>query len=106
MVRAYDDNGNVVDLVKWEKQIRAEERQAIFDELYSKIMNETEEDIIEWCQDNIIDDVDDYIEKGGKDTNVTTCTYCILDGTDACNRGAGRAVDDEICERFMKGDTE
>lgn len=24
MVRAYDDNGNVVDLVEWEKQIRAE----------------------------------------------------------------------------------
>lgn len=44
--------------------------------------------------------------KGGKDTNVTTCTDCILDGTDACSRGAGRAVDDEICENFMKGDTE
>ena len=26
MVRAYDDNGNVVDLVKWEEEIRAEER--------------------------------------------------------------------------------
>lgn len=45
-------------------------------------------------------------EKGGKDTNVPTCTYCILDGTDACNRGGGRAVDDEICESFMKGDTD
>lgn len=28
------------------------------------------------------------------------CTDCILDGTDACSRGAGRAVDDEICEDF------
>lgn len=24
MIRAYDDNGNVVDLVEWENQIRAE----------------------------------------------------------------------------------
>lgn len=24
MTRAYDDNGNVVDLVEWEKQIRAD----------------------------------------------------------------------------------
>ena len=29
------------------------------------------------------------------------CTDCILDGTDACPRGAGRAVDDEICEDFI-----
>ena len=29
------------------------------------------------------------------------CTNCILDGTDACPRGAGRAVDDEICEEFI-----
>lgn len=27
MVRAYDDNGNVVDLVKWEEEIRADERR-------------------------------------------------------------------------------
>lgn len=31
------------------------------------------------------------------------CADCILDGTDACSRGAGRAVDDEICERFLGG---
>lgn len=29
------------------------------------------------------------------------CTDCILDGTDACQRGAGRAVDDEVCECFV-----
>ena len=29
------------------------------------------------------------------------CTDCILDGTDACSRGAGRAVNDEICEDFQ-----
>ena len=32
------------------------------------------------------------------------CSDCILDGTDACSRGAGRAVDDEICEDFLKGE--
>ena len=51
MVRAYDDNGNVVDLVKWEKQIRAEEREKTIDEYTTKlIVNsdyiETEEG---WC---------------------------------------------------------
>jgi len=29
------------------------------------------------------------------------CTDCILDGTDACSRGAGRAVDDKICGDFF-----
>ena len=29
------------------------------------------------------------------------CTDCILDGTDACPRGAGRAVDVEVCEDFI-----
>lgn len=29
------------------------------------------------------------------------CTDCILDGTDACQRGAGRAVDAEVCEDFI-----
>lgn len=24
MIRAYDDNGNVIDLVKWKKQVRAD----------------------------------------------------------------------------------
>lgn len=30
------------------------------------------------------------------------CTDCVLDGTDACPRGAGRAVDSEVCEDFLK----
>ncbi len=30
-----------------------------------------------------------------------TCEDCILDGTGACSRGAGRAVDDEPCEDFL-----
>lgn len=29
------------------------------------------------------------------------CVNCILDGTDACSRGAGRAIDDEICEDYI-----
>ena len=29
------------------------------------------------------------------------CTGCILDGTDACPKGAGRAIDDEVCEDFI-----
>ena len=32
------------------------------------------------------------------------CADCILDGTDACSRGAGRAVDDEVCKDFLKGE--
>ena len=31
------------------------------------------------------------------------CTDCVLDGTDACPRGAGRAVDSEVCEEFLRG---
>ena len=30
------------------------------------------------------------------------CTDCVLDGTDACPRGAGRAVNSEPCNDFMK----
>ena len=29
------------------------------------------------------------------------CTNFILDGTDACPSGVGRAVDDEKCEDFI-----
>lgn len=34
--------------------------------------------------------------------NNLTCADCMLDLTDACIRGAGRAVDDEICDYFME----
>ena len=30
------------------------------------------------------------------------CTDCILDGTDACSRGAVRAVDSEVCKDFLR----
>lgn len=29
------------------------------------------------------------------------CVGCIIDGTDACPRGAGRAVDDTACEEYL-----
>ena len=39
MVRGYDDNGNVVDLVKWEKQIRADERAKALKEYHDTLSN-------------------------------------------------------------------
>lgn len=36
-----------------------------------------------------------------EDEKEQSCTSCILDGTDACTRGAGRAVDDSICKDFI-----
>lgn len=59
MIMMYDDYGNVVPAVGLEMHIRAEERKKIFDELYEKLMNETKESVIEWVQENLIDDVDD-----------------------------------------------
>ena len=32
---------------------------------------------------------------------MSKCIDCILDNTDACRRGAGRAVNDKVCEDFM-----
>lgn len=34
------------------------------------------------------------------------CGDCILDGTDACSRGAGRAIDDEPCGDFIGTESE
>lgn len=31
-----------------------------------------------------------------------SCADCILDGTDACPRGAGRATVDDICDDFLE----
>ncbi len=38
-------------------------------------------------------------ESGSEKPN--NCTACIIDGTDACSRGAGRAVDGRVCEDFV-----
>ena len=40
-----------------------------------------------------------------KRTSPTSCSTCILDNTDACSRGAGRAVDDEACEDYLASPT-
>lgn len=39
------------------------------------------------------DEIDNIINRN--------CTDCVLDGTDACIRGAGRATDDEICDFYL-----
>ena len=41
----------------------------------------------------------DIIAKYKKSLN---CSECIKDGTDACTRGAGRAINDEICGGFIE----
>lgn len=48
MIRAYDDYGNVVDLVEWEKQIRAD----VIDELYNKL----DEGVCDICEHKDFDD--------------------------------------------------
>ena len=42
---------------------------------------------------------------GAKMASPTSCSTCILDRTDACTRGAGRAVDDEACEDYLASPT-
>lgn len=36
---------------------------------------------------------------------MSNCTDCIIDLTDACPRGSGRAIDDEICDSFIPRET-
>ena len=43
------------------------------------------------------------IDKNIAETSELNCTDCVLDGTDACSRGAGRAVDSKACEDFLSG---
>ena len=79
---------------KWEKKIE-------------DIKAEIEENI-KWARksgepkyENAFTDCLDIIEK-----HISTkenCTDCIIDGTDACSKGAGRAINDEICEDFISG---
>lgn len=53
MIRAYDDNGNIVDLVEWEQQIRAE------------VINNLQK--LDYCTE---------CEKNGEDDD---CYYCRAD---------------------------
>ena len=55
-------------------------------------------------QDKHIDEWLDGARKNGQfisEHMKRNCTDCILDGTDACSRGAGRAVDSEVCKDFL-----
>ena len=66
MVRAYDDNGNVVDLVKWEKQIRVEERKKGYDEGYKQGKADMQEFVEQRCKELGIDYISIFTcEKGG-----------------------------------------
>ena len=40
--------------------------------------------------------------KDDRGSGATNCTQCVLDGTDACPRGAGRDINSTICENFLK----
>ena len=46
--------------------------------------------------------VNTALDKAVEALEQQSCGDCILDETDACPRGAGRAVDDEICEEFLQ----
>lgn len=48
----------------------------------------------------------DELSEQLKSRDSKNCTTCIIDGTDACPRGAGRAIDDEICAEYLSRDKE
>lgn len=57
MIRAYDDNGNVVDLVEYEARIRAEERGKHFKAIMEFINTPNRGK----CDYFIVDQIEDYI---------------------------------------------
>jgi len=59
MVRAYDDNGNVVDLVAWEKQIRADAIDLV-EQLKNKYESFTHE---EYYVSAMVSDLEDLLEQ-------------------------------------------
>ena len=75
--------------------------------LYEAVINGRPlEDYLFPHQDKHIDEWLDGARKNGQfisEHMKRNCTDCILDGTDACSRGAGRAVDSEVCKDFFKG---
>lgn len=59
MIRAYDDNGNVVDLVEWEKQIVKE----TLDKVWKKAIS-MHDDYVELEElDNYIDEIISEMDK-------------------------------------------
>ena len=49
----------------------------------------------------LIDKIDGH-DRTLKERYSKNCKECILDLTDACSRGAGRAVNDKVCEDFAE----
>jgi hypothetical protein len=43
--------------------------------------------------------------KGELERMKIDCTTCVLDNTDACTKGAGRAVDKDICNDYVAKET-
>lgn len=56
-----------------------------------------------YCLYDVVVNVDDIKDAPTiiEGSEKRTCANCLLDGTDACSRGAGRAVDDSVCEDFI-----
>lgn len=53
------------------------------------------------CGAKMVDVTDINFGNMSENPTGSNCTTCILDGTDACSRGAGRAVDGRVCEDFV-----
>lgn len=60
-----------------------------------------DDEIIEVMQESI-NTVDKCLKTRNRIMGKKDCTDCLLDGTDACSRGAGRAVNDKICKDFFR----
>lgn len=70
-----------------------------------EFLNDVDEELVRVAQVDMIDTVSEWMDEHEVEAK-QNCTDCIIDGTDACSRGAGRAVDDEICGDFIPSRSE
>lgn len=70
-----------------------------------EFLNDVDEELVRVAQVDMIDTVLEWMDKHEVEAK-QNCTDCIIDGTDACSRGAGRAVDNEICGDFIPNKSE
>lgn len=77
-----------------------DEKMKIFEDQVLKVSEALQEFFEEAAEK--LTPVIDAVAKAAAVCMKKDCTDCILDGTDACTRGAGRAVDDEICDDFIE----
>lgn len=68
-------------------------------------LDDVDEKLVRVAQVDMIDTVLEWMDEHEVEAK-QNCTDCIIDGTDACSRGAGRAVDDEICGDFIPNKSE